>query len=468
MLRKLVLIAAAATALLAVAPAAEAQAPGANLTPQAGVQPPRSVVLPMNKSLVFKVNQPIGKIAIGNAEIADAVALTETSFYIYGKKAGSTTVSVHGRDGKLLAVLDVNVGVDVDAVKTALHDVLPNEAIAVRTVGDSVALSGSVNSAAKVARAVEVAKHFVDKDRTVVNDLRVTGTQQVMLEVKIAEMQRNVSKEFGFKPFLNIGKPGNPSGFSLTTFDNFPIPKPETFARAAVAAISGNFAFSEALDLLESKGAAKILAEPNLVAMSGDTASFLVGGEFPIPIASTPPTTNGGVTTITIEFKTFGISLAFTPTVVDVDLINLVIAPEVSQIDRTNGITLSNLVIPGIATRRAKTTIELRDGQSFAIAGLLSSDFNDTLNGIPGMMDVPVLGALFRSSQYQRNETELVIIATPHLVQPVPAGTLLAPTDSFVPPSDPEIFLMGHTENPDSGMRASGGGLTGKYGHIIR
>jgi len=199
--------------------------------------------------------------------------------------------------------------------------------------------------------------------------------------------------------------------------------------------------------------------------MSGDTANFLAGGEFPIPVAQS---TSSGVPTVTVEFKPFGISLAFTPTVIDGDLINLIVAPEVSQIDKTNAVTFSGFTIPGIQTRRAKTTVELRDGQSFAIAGLLSSNFTDTMRGIPGLMDIPIFGALARSSDYERNETELVIIITPKLVQPASAATLVAPTDSFVPPSDAAIFLMGKTENPDSGLAPRGGGLTGKYGHIIR
>jgi len=175
--------------------------------------------------------------------------------------------------------------------------------------------------------------------------------------------------------------------------------------------------------------------------------------------------------TITVTYKQVGVSLAFTPTVVDNDLINLIVAPEVSQLNNNvpPAVNLNGFNVPGVDTRRAKTTVELRDGQSFAIAGLLSSDFNDTVRGIPGLMDVPILGTLFHSNQYQRNETELVIIVTPRLVQPVPTGTLVAPTDTFVPPSDTEIIFYGRPENPDSGLpAANGGGLTGKYGHIIR
>jgi pilus assembly protein CpaC len=440
------------------------------LTPERAVQPTRSLTLPVNKSQVFKVNQAIGKIAVGNADVADAVALSADSFYVYGKKAGSTNVSVYGQESQLLAVLDVTVGADLEAVKKALHDVLPHDTVSVRAVNDTIALSGSVNSPAKVSRALEVAKQFVERDRTVINDMRVTGTQQVMLQVKVAEMQRNVTKSLGFRPFLNIGKPGNPAGFALASADPVSNTGLTNFALAAGTAISGNFAFRELIDLLEQKGTAKILAEPNLVAMSGDTANFLAGGEFPIPVAYQPTTAAGTLPQVTIEFKQFGVALSFTPTVVDTDLINLVVAPEVSQLDKADAFISNGFAIPAINTRRARTTVEVRDGQSFAIAGLISSDFQDTIRGIPGLADVPVIGALARSAEYQRNETELVIIVTPKLVQPAPADTLVAPTDSFVPPSDTEIFLNGRTENPDSGLprATSGGGLTGKYGHIIR
>jgi pilus assembly protein CpaC len=326
-------------------------------------------------------------------------------------------------------------------------------------------LSGSLDSPAKVSRAIEVAKQFVEKDRTIVNDLRITGSQQVMLQVKVAEIQRNVTKSFGFRPFLSIGKPGNPSGVSLAPLD--PV-NTSNFAVATATAISGNFAFTQTIDALEQKGAAKILAEPNLIAMSGDTANFLAGGEFPIPLV-TQSGTIGGVAQVTVEFKQFGISLAFTPTVVDKDLINLAVAPEVSQLDKTNSVTLNGFVIPGINTRRAKTTVELRDGQSFAIAGLISSDFTDTLRGIPGLADVPVLGALFHSSEYLRNETELVIIVTPYLVNPV-ATRVAAPTDGLILPSDPQQVLFSSTYRrglppPARGpLNAGGGGLIGPGG----
>jgi pilus assembly protein CpaC len=433
------------------------------ITPQRAVQPTSSIVLPLNKSQTLRVSETVTRITVGNADIVDAAVLSDHEFYLLGKATGTTNISVFGENNRLLAVVDAVVGTDVEGVKAAFHAMMPDDKVEVRAINDSIALSGTLASPAKVAQAIDIAKRFTDKDK-VINSLRVAGTQQVMLQVKVAEMQRTVSKSFGFKPFLTAGKNGgNPSGFALSTLDPTNL---GNFALAVGRVVSGNFAFSEALDALEQKGAVKILAEPNLVAMSGDTANFLAGGEFPIPVSQS--NSGGGVPTVTVEFKPFGISLAFTPTVIDGDLINLIVAPEVSQIDKTNAVTFSGFVIPGIQTRRAKTTVELRDGQSFAIAGLLSSNFTDTMRGIPGLMDIPIFGALARSSDYERNETELVIIITPKLVQPASAGTLVAPTDSFVPPSDAAIFLMGNPENPDSGLSPRGGGLTGKYGHIIR
>ena len=452
--------------VLAILPLAEgaAQQARVTVTPQPGVQASQSLTLPLNKSQVLRVSQAVSKIAVSNPEIADVVALTDRSFYLIGKSIGTTNISVYGTDSQLLAVIDVVVGVDVAGVKATIHELLPTETIGVRSVNDSIALSGVLSSPAKISQALDIARRFVDKDK-IINDMRIKGTQQVMLQVKVAEMSRSVSKALGFKPLVAPAN-GNlkSTGFKLSTLDTVDLTR---FALIAGQVVAGNFILSETIDALETKGAVKILAEPNLVAMSGDTASFLVGGEFPIPVAQSIGL--GGLPTITIEFKPFGVSLAFTPTVIDGDLINLVVAPEVSELDQTTSVKLSDTIIPGISTRRAKTTIELRDGQSFAVAGLLRSDYTNQIRGIPFLDDIPILGTLFRSPQYQRSETELVIIVTPKLVQPAPEGTLVAPTDSFVPPSDADIFIMGRTESPDSGMAPpKGGGLIGKYGHIIR
>jgi pilus assembly protein CpaC len=435
------------------------------VTTAQGLQTPTAMAVSMNKSQVLRVNQTIRKITVGNPAIVDVAALSDRSFYVLGKSLGTTNLAIYGQNGSLVAVTDVVVGVDVQGVKAALNEVMPQEKIEVRSVNDTVALGGMVSSPAQANQAVAVAQHFLPEKITVLNNMSVRGNQQVMLEVKVAEVSRTVSKSLGLTPTVTIGHPGSTSGFTGTTSSTTAL---ASFATAVASAASGNFALNMKIDALEEKGLIKILAEPNLVAMSGDTANFLAGGEFPVP---TNETTNAGVPTITVEFKPFGVSLAFTPTVIDDNLINLVVAPEVSQIDKqTAPVILNGFLIPGISTRRARTTVELRDGQSFAIAGLLQSDFTDQIRQVPGFGDIPILGALARDSQFQRNETELVIIITPRLVHPAPAGTLVAPTDSFVPPSDSDAFVFGRREAEDSGIgsAAAGGGLTGRYGHIIR
>jgi pilus assembly protein CpaC len=292
-----------------------------------------------------------------------------------------------------------------------------------------------------------------------------------MLAVRFAEVQRRLVKELG----INTQVSG--SDFAVSVGDAL---LNGFFSAAAFATGSATFGIGSVtldflFDALEEKGVVKTLAEPNLIALSGDTASFLAGGEFPVPVAQN---SEGGQTTITIEFKEFGVALAFTPTVLDDDLINVVVNPEVSRIDPTNSVTLQGFDIPGLTTRRATTTVELRDGQSFAIAGLIQSDFQDTVRQLPLFADVPVLGALLRSSDYQSQQTELVIIVTPHLVQPAPGGSLATPADDFVPPSDSDIWLFGRIESPTSGQPATNaanalainkaGGVQGSYGHIIK
>jgi pilus assembly protein CpaC len=436
------------------------------VTPERAVQSTTSLLLPLNKSRVMRVNAAIGKISTGNADIVDVVALTDRSFYVLGKGLGTTNLALYGQDNQLLAVIDVTVSIDVDSVKAALHTLLPGERIEVHPINDTIALGGNVSSAAKTHEAMEIAKRFVYKDGVVLNEMNVAGTQQVMLEVKVAEMDRSIASAFGFHPAALLGTATSLGG-PATLISNLNTENLPTSLLAAAGTIGKSAAsFSNVLEALETKGSVKVLAEPNLVALSGDTASFLAGGEFPVPVASQPAGT-GSVPTVTIEFKPFGVSLSFTPTVLEDRLVNLVVVPEVSQIDNTIAVVANGITIPGISTRRVKTSVEVRDGESFAIAGLLSENFADQVHGIPGITNLPILGALFRDSNFQRKQTELVIIVTPRLVHPTIANTLRSPTDSFVAPSEQDIYFNGKAEAPDSGMPA-GGGLTGSYGHIIR
>lgn len=428
--------------------------------------------VPVNQSQILRLDVPFSSLLVGDSKVADVLALTNKSIYVLGKKIGTTSLIISDRNKQPIAVVDVVVSHDVEGLKARLFEVMPKEKIEVRNVNGSVILSGSVSSSTRVTQAAAIAKQYAADPLKVVNLLSVTGSQQVMLAVRFAEVQRSVAKELGLNTQLTGKK------FSISTGDAL-----ANGAFSATAFLSGTLGpigiaganLSILFDALEQKGIVKTLAEPNLIALSGDTASFLAGGEFPIPVAQD---TDDGGTTITIEFKEFGVSLAFTPTVLSDGLINILVAPEVSKIDNTNAVTISGFTIPGLTTRRAKTTVELRDGQSFAIAGLIQSDFQDTIRQLPGLGDVPVLSGLFRSTDFQRNETELVIVVTPYLVKPAEPGALKTPVDNFKLPSDADMYLFGHSEPkaphalPIKGAASASvggaGGIKGRYGHIVK
>ena len=431
--------------------------------------------VPVNKSQILRVDQPFKDVLVGNSKIADVLPLTNRTLYILGKEIGTTSLSIYGPGKKLLAIVDLVVTHNVDSLKTKLFELFPKEKVEVRNVNDSIVLSGTLSSAAKLQSIVALAERYAPGQVT--NMLSVGGSQQVMLAVRFAEVKRTAFKELGIN--LNVFATAGSATFSflsgLPVLDGL---AGGGFLRggSTVVGTASNNDFIGFLDALEQKGVVKTLAEPNLIALSGDTASFLAGGEFPIPVAQN---TSGGGSTITIEFKEFGVSLSFTPTVLSDGLISLDVAPEVSAIDNTTSVQLNGLLVPGLTTRRAKTTIELRDGQSFSIAGLLQSEFKDNIDQTPFAGDIPILGALFRSSDYLRDETELVIIVTPYLVKAVKPKDLQLPTDNFTPPSDLDFFLMGKPEHeagkPGTGKkgavvtRAPGGaGLDGNIGHIVK
>lgn len=429
------------------------------------------LIVPVNKSQVLRVDVPFRRVAVGNAEIADVVPLSDRMVYVLGKQLGLTNLSIYGEDDRPLAILDVSVSHDIQGLKSRLNDLFPRETVEVRAASGAIVLSGTASSGQAASQMLAVAEQYAPEKVT--NLMQVTGSQQVMLAVRFAEVSRTLSRELALNPLLSLS--GDDAQFDLAPLT----------AAALGTTFGGIFSFATGdltvdmlIDALESKGVVKTLAEPNLVAMSGDTASFLAGGEFPIPVAQ--EVADGG-TTITVEFKQFGVSLSFTPTVVSGDLINLVVSPEVSQIDFTNAVLSTGFSIPGITTRRATTTVELRDGQSFAIAGLLQSEFTDNVDQLPWLGDVPVLGALFRSTNFQRDETELVIIVTPYLVQPGDGRALATPLDNFQAPSDLDLFFHGRVEAPPLGAGgvapapsghlvgvAPAGGFAGDYGHIIQ
>lgn len=434
--------------------------------------------VPMNRAVVVESDQPFAELSIANPGIADISTLSDRSIYVLGKAPGRTTLTLLGPDGNLLANVEVQVTPDVAEFKERLQQILPGENIQVRTANDGIVLSGTVSSLAKMERALDLANRYAP-DR-ISNLMGVGGTQQVMLKVRFAEVSRSVSKGFSGGLAINgsrwIGG-GGLGGIALGEVN------PATGTSPAVGAVKspvnggavgqflftgniGGVASSVLLEALESKGLVRTLAEPNLTALSGQQASFLAGGELPIPVAQ-----GGDSDTITVDYKEFGIALDFIPRVVDGDVINLELTTSVSGIDKSVSVSAGGGInIPGFRTRQSSTTVEMRDGQSFAIAGLLQDDFNDDIAQVPWLGDVPVLGALFRSTNYQRRQSELVIIITPHLVQPVNSDALALPTDRIRPPSEAELFLNGRTvAAPKTGGAAEVArqDFTGSYGYVM-
>jgi pilus assembly protein CpaC len=419
--------------------------------------------IPVNKSQTLRVGQNFAKAVIGNEEIADVLPLSLSSVYVLGRALGSTNLSLYDSKGALIAVVDIVVGPDAQGLKATLADLIPTESVAVSVSNGSLVLSGTVSSASVAEKLLTIAETYAPK--RVVNMLGVGGVQQVLLEVKFSEMSRSVVKQLGINQFSfdnsSVGPGGvivpGSSGGVVGFTDNASNP----YAIGVRLPNASNLLVN--IDALERNGLVRTLAEPNLVALSGETASFLAGGEFPVPVGVN---LNGQVS---IEFKQFGVSLAFTPTVLEDGLINLLVGPEVSQLDPGAGIELSGFRIPGLKVRRARTTVELRDGQSFALAGLIQNDFSDTVRAIPLLGRIPLLGALFRSTAYNKQETELVMIVTPRLVRPVAAGSLALPTDRVQEPSDIDLFIGGRTERrlPARTPAAPLGGPGQDVGHIL-
>jgi len=406
--------------------------------------------VPVNKSQVLKSDRPYAKALIGNPDIADVLPLTSQSLYVLGKKAGTTSLTLYDKGNRLIAVVDVVVGPDVISLRRQYGDSLKGSDVSARISNDSIILEGVVPNAVEADRAVQIAETYAPGK--VVNLLSIGSSQQVMLDVRFAEVKRSALKQIGVSWFGSScstppcqlgGAIGNGAGIS----GNGP-PTLDAIA-GSFAVISRTFrAFGEnfnvTLDALERKGVITTLAEPTLVALSGETASFLAGGEFPIPVIQSG--NGGGSNSITVEFKPFGVSLAFTPTVLADGVINMVVQPEVSSIDPSASVSIGNQTIPGLSTRRAKTVLELRDGESFAMAGLIRKDFSSTIRQVPLLGSLPIIGTLFRSNGFQNDQTELVIIVTPRLVRPVPAGQIRLPTDRVQPPSELDLFMRGRTD----------------------
>ena len=444
-----------ATAAALVMPAGPADAQGFT---QSDAKSGALMTVPVNKSQVLKLDRAFARAMIGNPEIADVMPLTSNSVYVLGRKTGSTNLALYDRGGGLIAVVDVQVGPDTIGLKRQIAESFPGEAISVALSNESILLQGQASSPLAAERIAALAETYAPEK--VINMMSVGSPQQVLLEVRVSEMSRGAVKALGITQatWQNGGIGGGGSGVQVQTFTGF------------LNSVFGS-TLNVQFEALEREGIVRTLASPNLVALSGETANFLAGGEFPVPI---------GVDLqgrVQIEFKQFGVALAFTPTVLADGMVNLRVAPEVSSIDREVSVELDGFNIPGLKVRRAVTSLELRDGQSFAMAGLIQSDFQDTVRAIPLLGKIPIIGALFRSTSFNKQETELVIIVTPRIVRPVKPDQLVTPTDFSAAPDPAALFLLGQTEKrlpgPAVTPRAptaapAPAGIDGAQGHIVR
>ncbi len=401
--------------------------------------------IPIGKSQILRSPQSLKQIIVGDPNIADVKLLSEREVLVLGKSPGTTNLAFRDQKKQVIALVDVVVGYDLLAIKRKIHELLPQEErIEVRSANDTVILSGEASSASAMDTAVSIAGSYVPDKGKIINHLQVGGGQQVMLEVTIAEISRTAARNLGVAAIIREGK------FSLT-------PSATTAAIfgtvGLVPAILDNFNIT--LTAMEGQNLAKILAEPKIAALSGHEASFLSGGQFPYQVVDG----DGNPST---EFKEFGVGVKFTPTVLRSDKIGLLISTEVSDITAFPGSDE-----PGITIRRTSTTVEQGDGESFMIAGLLSNNMDNAIDKFPGLGSLPVLGTLFRSTEFQRNETELVIAITPHLVKPVSAGTLAFPTDGLVPPSEVDQYWGGRLEESAGGFGGKETGIEGPRGHQL-
>jgi pilus assembly protein CpaC len=394
------LLALTASAAILAGPAQPAQAQIAQ-DPTSG----QTITVPKDKSAAFRLDYPASEIVVAQPDTLALVATTDRSFYVRGKALGVTNILIYDTQHHLAQVVDVRVGYDVDSLQSDLNMAMPGEAIHASNFAGGILLTGQVSTTAVAARAAEIAEHYAPK--AVQCDFTISAGQQVQVDVRVIEASHSAIKDLGLN--VNVQTLG---GFSFSTGGALP----SGITPQATVGVSHQFGawnIDANLEALEQKGVVRTLARPNLVAMSGQEASFLAGGEFPVLIPG------GSLGNTTVDFKPFGVKLNVTPTVEDNGMIQLKVAPEVSELDPKDGISFQGFQIPALTTRRASTQIELRDGESFAIAGMFQRKYQTTINQIPGASNLPVLGALFRSSDWQRNETELVIIVTPHLTTPV-------------------------------------------------
>ena len=408
------------------------------------------VQIEINKGVLVRLDRPAATVFVADPDIADIQVKSPSLIYVLAKKVGETTLFAVDDHERVLLDAPVTVVHDLSRLNIALRSLLPDSDVTARSVDGAIVLSGAVVNPVEAEDARKLSERFLGKDDEVINRLNVLGHNQVNLRVRFAEISRDALKDLGFNwdSFFSVG------GFLGALAIGNPVLAANQFLRSPDPAIhnlglsynAGDVSLNTVIDALANEGLVSILAEPNLTAVSGQSANFLAGGEFPIPVPQSGQ--NNGTTAITIDFKQFGVSLDFTPTVLKDSLISLKVVPEVSQLSDTGSVELEGFRIPALTTRRAETTVELGSGQSFAIAGLFQNDTTHNISKFPGLGDLPILGPLFRSSRFRRQETELVIVVTPYIVRPVTAQAMALPTDGLVAPSDRERIFLGESYRP--------------------
>jgi len=402
-----------------------------------------ALTLDAGKGTMLRLPEDATSVFVADPSIADVHVPSPKTVFVLGKKTGTTTLYVLGPNNKTLLQRTVIVARDMMALRNMISSRFPNLNVQATTSQGSLLVAGQVPTSADADAIVQAVTPFLTDKEVLINRLTVDRPLQVQLRVRITKVDRNVTQQLGIN-WQALGSSGNWLGglFSGRAIQNltqpivngnggisYPINLPSNNAFSFLAGFkTGNTDIRALIDALNQEGLLTVLAEPNLVAMSGQTASFLAGGEFPIPVSQT----NGA---ISVEFKQFGVKLDFTPTVLNERRISLKVRPEVSQIDPTASVTTGGVTVPGLSVRRADTTVELASGQSFAIGGLLQSNTTDIVSQVPGIGSIPVLGKLFSSSNYQNNKTELVIMVTPYLVEPTDSAKLRSPLDSLISPS---------------------------------
>lgn len=435
----------------------------------------------VDEGQALKLPRPATSVFVANPEIADVQVKSGSMLYLFGSHVGETTFYAVDASDNVITSKHIVVGMNLGGLRRAIRQVTGDDRVQVSQVEDMIMLSGKVDNATTSQDVLTVASRYLPRSvraespdvatagTFILNRMQIDGSNQVNIRVRVAEVSREAIKQLGIGS--NASNPrlfgdldmsfGFDSGVSLVG----------AAGSGGASTTWGATSLSTTLDALVTDGLATVLAEPNLTALSGETANFLAGGEFPIPIQNTDGST-------TINYREFGVRLSFTPTVVNGDRISLRVRPEVSDRDDARSVDYGTGSIPGLITRRAETSVELGSGQSFAIAGMLQNNTSQDVSKFPGLGDIPVLGALFRSQRFQQNQTELVILVTPYLVKPVAANALQSPTDGFVPPNDVDRLLHGRlvssaptaapVHNAESGESAADAGVVGPVGYVLQ